>query len=107
MGLSAWFIAHTANNNAGGLGEHFFATVFGEDTVYAPGYTEAQFVRVKLGADEAAVLLALGEPVSRSSRHGTSHWIYSRSPGSKNYRVRQVVMKDGKVAQKIASYYWD
>jgi hypothetical protein len=107
MALAAWLPVYIEKNNAGGLSEQLLATVFGEDTEYAPGYRESEFVSLKLGADESAVLQVLGEPLSRETRHGGTELRYSRSPGSNNYRVRWIELQNGRVTHKGASYYWD
>jgi hypothetical protein len=106
--LGAWLLVYVTTNNAGGLSEGLLASVFGEDTVYAPDYTEKHFIALRLGADEDTVQQLLGGPITKHNRRsGGSYWVYSQSLRSRNYRVRQIRFENGRVVEKLASYYWD
>jgi len=88
------------------------------DTKYADGYSQEGFSRIRKGMTEHEVLDILGEPLARWSPYDfphtpypeKAHFVgleYSRSPSSKNYRLREVYLDNGVVAQVIGYLYWD
>ena len=89
------------------------------DTEYAPGYSHAGFNKIRIGLTEQEVLDILGEPLSRWSPYsyrGKTRWpekahfvalAYSRSPSSKSYRLRQVILDNGVVAEIRGYFYGD
>jgi hypothetical protein len=80
----------------------------GGDTVYAPGFREAAFRSLPLGADSAAARRVLGAPLDQA-RHddGETYWYYSQhGPRSKSYFMRILVFSPtGRLSGKVASYY--
>jgi hypothetical protein len=82
--------------------------VFGEDTVYAPGYTDRLFRKVAVGMTVANVKGLLGEPLSSNPTHegreyGT-FWCYSESPSMNSFRSRAVKMRNGVVVGSYAEF---
>lgn len=89
------------------------------DTEYAGGYTHGAFTKVEPGMTEAEVLELLGEPLERWTPYSykgrtkhpeKAHFIglfYSRSPTSSNYRLRDVILDNGKVAEIRGYFYAD
>ncbi len=86
------------------------------DTKYSGGYGHNKFGKIKLGMTEKEVIDLIGEPLIRwqpysyTNYKDKSHFIglqYSESPSSTNYRLRQVYLDNGKVAEIISYYYHD
>jgi hypothetical protein len=48
--------------------DHIYAFVFGDDTEYSSGFSEAEFRRVRIGTPEADLDRQLGRPLSESWR---------------------------------------
>ncbi len=85
-------------------------------TVYATGYDEGLFRRVKIGMTSKEVESILGCPIRKesASNHygwGDEKWIYSDPPPpgtiGDNYWRRWVIFKGGKVAAIVDDYYED
>jgi hypothetical protein len=133
-GLGGWFQACLAEK---------------EDTVYAPGFSEAAFRRVRVGMTETEVLGELTSPLSEvwfyaGGSTGTmigftgnrvdhlsgaanrvavgatresvrtvlgepqeKSLVYSRSKADNSYHVRTVILRNGKVSQRVAEFYVD
>ena len=84
-----------------------FLYLFGLDTEYAPGYSEAAFESVRIGETREAVVARLGEPLWTfgEEREVLS---YTRSPSDSHYLVRMVVLDEkGRVVEKRSEIYWD
>lgn len=86
------------------------------DTEYADGYSHSGFNRISIGMTEREVLSILGEPLQRWQPYKRTRFKekanyvgleYSRSPTSKNFRLREVYMDRGVVAEKIGYFYLD
>jgi len=90
------------------------------DTQYAVGYSHWGFNSIEVGMTEAEVLARLGEPLNRWAPYGShstrkrfpekAHFVgltYSRSPSSTHYRLRQVVLGHGVVAEIRGYFYVD
>jgi len=96
-----------------------FGILLTTDTEYAEGYSHNDFAQIELGMSEAAVIDLLGEPLTRwtpySYKGRTKHperahyigLVYSRSPSSSNYRLRDVILDNGKVAEIRGYFYAD
>jgi hypothetical protein len=103
----------------GFLGEPF--DLLGQtDTQYAAGYSHWAFSRIEIGMSEKKVLAILGEPLYRWRPYGgrstskrfpeKAHFVglaYSRSPSSTHYRLRQVNLDNGVVAEIRGYFYVD
>lgn len=86
------------------------------ETRYAKHYTHKNFAKVQIGMTEQDVVKRLGQPlikwqpykytIYRNKAHYTGLQ-YSESPSSTHYRLRQVYLDGGKVAEIIAYYYLD
>ncbi len=70
-----------------------WAFAFEEDTEYAPTYSAFGFWQVRPGMTRDQVLASAGEPLERYRITGhpdEEGWRWTRSPGSRSYRVRVV-----------------
>lgn len=90
------------------------------DTQYAEGYSHWRFDSIEVGMTEHDVIAILGEPLYRWAPYGgrstskrfpeKAHFIglvYSRSPSSTHYRLRQVNLDNGVVAEVRGYFYVD
>lgn len=86
------------------------------DSKYSVGYSHNKFGQIKIGMTEKQVIEIIGEPLVRwqpylyTNYRDKSHFVglqYSESPSSTNYRLRQVYVDRGKVAEIISYYYLD
>lgn len=97
MGTAAWWVRYN------------FATV------YASGYSESRFRRVRIGMTPEEVELLLGAPLRKgpTSQHYSPEntWVYSDPPPTgtigDNYWRRWVIMNNGTVAAVVDDYYVD
>jgi len=94
LGTARWWVQHN------------FATV------YASGYSESQFRRVRVGMTPIEVDSILGPPLEKNSTSKRwSHyenWIYSEPPPiGANYWRRWVMFDGGKVVSVVEDYYED
>ena len=55
---------------AEGIGGRFMAVVWTDNTVWAPGYTNAGFRAVKIGMKRSEVYALLGQPLETNPRPG-------------------------------------
>lgn len=81
-----------------------------EDTVYAAGYSDAAFKRVRVGMSETDVAELLGEPLEFYAVEGTPDlvgWRYSRSARDASYHVRAVLFRDRRVVEIFCEFYLD
>jgi|SRR6267142_1587536 len=95
-----------------GLDGWFISTVLSpavpQDTEYAAGYSDRAFRRVRVGMAASEVLALLGPPLDkRPLEGGRETWRWSRSPGSKSYRVRVAVFEGDRVVKVLSSFYPD
>jgi hypothetical protein len=90
------------------------------DTVYAPGFTNAAFERVKVGMSKEEVRNLIGRPLDThpySSRHPAYHergdevWNYTRDGACTwsdwAWLSREVIFRNGRVVQKVYWTYYD
>lgn len=91
-----------------GVHGEVFLKVFGEDTQFAPGYSDQKFRSLQVGASAAEVRSKLGDPLEAvSTARGGAFWFYSRSPTSTHYRLRAIHIEDERVQEVIAELYVD
>jgi len=99
-----------------GIAGELLRVIAPPDTRYARHYTHSNFAKTRRGMTEQEVLKLLGEPLLRwqpykyTMYRRKAHYIglqYSESPASTHYRLRQVYLDRGKVAEVIAYYYLD
>ena len=95
-----------------GVSGLIWGTRLSEDTVYAPGYSDAAFRRITVGMTIAEVHRRLGPPLrtwalSPSSDPGEIGERWSYSPGDTNYRCRVLLFRSGRVFRKHAEFYVD
>ena len=98
-----------------GLGTARWWVRYHFETVYAPGYSESQFRRVRIGMTPNEVESILGRPIRKDSTSRRwspcENWIYSEPPPpgtiGDNYWRRWVLFDDGKVSAIVDDYYED
>lgn len=95
-----------------GLDGLMWAAILAEDTVYASGYSDAGFRRVRLGMTYDDVRRLIGEPELSWSIDGSSggpdlgaRWSYS--PADTNFRCRVLLFREQRVVRKHAEFYVD
>ena len=82
-------------------------------TVYAPGYSESHFRKVRIGMTPNEVEAILGRPIRKdpTSQSSAHWWIYSEPPPhgtiGDNYWRRWVLFDDDKVSTIVDDYYED
>lgn len=94
-----------------------FSLTLPEDTKYSAGYTHDKFGQIKLGMTEKRVIEILGEPLTRWKPYRNNrfypdknHFVglqYSESQTGTNYRLRQIYLDNGVVAEIINYFYVD
>ena len=96
-----------------GVIAELFALSLDEDTVYAPGYSDANWRHVSVGMTEDDVHRLLGAPQKRwvidyptnpPVDYG-ERWSYS--PGDTNFRCRMLLFRAGRVIEKHSEFYLD
>jgi hypothetical protein len=98
-----------------GLGTARWWVRYHFETVYAPGYSESQFLRVRVGMTPMEVESMLSHPIRKesTSQGGFFYekWIYSEPPPhgtiGDNYWRRWVFFENGKVSTIVDDYYED
>ena len=111
------FIYYTCRRDVikldGILGE-LLMLIASPETRYAKHYTHSGFTKVQKGMTEQEVMNILGKPLVRwpcnKNFSTNTHYVclqYSESPSGTHYRLRQVCLDNGKVAEVIACYYID
>jgi hypothetical protein len=80
-----------------------------EDTIYAPDYSEKQFISLKVNMDKEVALKKIGEPLETQQLDNGELWFYYSRHGPKydNYYVRIIVFKSDKVIEIIKEFYLD
>lgn len=91
-----------------GLDGMIWASLFQEDTEYAPGYTDRGWRALRIGMTQGEVTAIIGEPLQLWTNEDASVGMrWSRSPGDTDYRCRVLQFKDGRVTEKHSEYYVD
>jgi hypothetical protein len=95
-GYDGWVLSHLAQK---------------EDTMYAPQYTDAGFRRVVVGMTEEEVSSLVGTPLEVYSAEDDGKqlvgWRFSRSARGASYRIRAVLMGEGRVTKVFREFYLD
>jgi hypothetical protein len=104
VGTNAWLID--------GIDGWLWSLSLEEDTVYAPGYSDAAFRGIRRGMSVEEVHKLLGPPLSRwdvswTDDGGNFSERWSHSPGDTNFRNRVVRFRAGHVDWKHAEFYVD
>jgi hypothetical protein len=107
---AAGVIVHVATLD--GLDGLIWSSMFEEDTVYAPGYSDASFRKVANGMSESELKSLLGDPLSlypayKNRGQDWTSWCYTKSQNSSHYRIRSVRIKENIVIGKHAEFYVD
>lgn len=99
-----------------GIGGEIFGLITESDTRYTESYSHDKFSSIKIGMTEKQVIEIIGEPIVRWKPYLYSkytekiHFVglqYSESPSDTNYRLRQIYLDNGKVAEIISYFYLD
>lgn len=90
-----------------GIRGAIFHTIFPDTSVYAVGYSDAAYRKVRIGDAQELVRSLLGEPIERDLIVGIERWRYSRSKSDSHYRMRQISFKNGRVVSKEHYYLVD
>ncbi len=80
-----------------------------EDTLWAPGFSEAAFAQVREGDTREQVRARLGEPLRTWMGDGVEAWSYTTTLLKDDYWVRQVRfdVRTGRVVKVVAELYVD
>jgi hypothetical protein len=114
--LGLLWILRPEKTKIDGLSGEIWNLMFATDTKYAKGYSDKAFNKIEIGMTEEEVLNLIGEPLTRwtpfshTNSPNKAHYIglqYSESPSSTNYRLRQVYINNGVVAEVIGYFYVD
>ena len=80
-------------------------------TFYAPTYTFRGYYSIKPGMTEEQVIRLVGEPLGKYNNPGPNGtivcWRYTDDRLGENYKIRDVLFKDGKVFKKYSMLYLD
>jgi hypothetical protein len=92
-----------------GLTGAFFSLGEKENTVYATGYTDSGFRRIRQGMSSNDVLSILGPPLAKYDLKNPHRvlWQYSKEIEDLSFSVRNVIFKDAFVCEVICEYYVD
>ena len=90
-----------------GLDALLFSRMFQEDTVYAPGYSDAAFRKVTVGMSQAEVLALLGPPLNEWESCDNMAMGWSKSLEDSHYRKRTVFFQNGVVTKRLSEFYVD
>ena len=99
------YVAHVSLLD--GIDGTLLSALLGDDTVYAEGYSDAKFRQVVLGSSQEEVFSILGPPLETGVHNGESILRYARSAHDSNYHVRVIVLRDGRVSEKLHEFYVD
>jgi hypothetical protein len=97
----------------GGVKEAIWDLALTDDTVYAPGYTDEGFNSVTVGMSEREVLRRLGPPIDGPyfPQAADPDWDkgmrWTRSAHDSHYKIRVILFRQGRVADKHAGFYVD
>jgi hypothetical protein len=90
---------------------------FGFGTVYAPGYSESRFHRIRVGMTPAEVEMIMGEPLQKGdwgcltpspSTGDRDTWRYSNQHDyTANFWRRWVIFEKGKVVDVVSDFWVD
>ena len=83
-------------------------TLLVEETKFSENYSHKKFLKIKEGMTKEEVLKIIGNPIVEwNPQNDIDALQYSESPSSTHYRLRQVYLKDNKVAERISYFYID
>jgi hypothetical protein len=81
-----------------------------ERTEYSPGYSARSFRAVALGTTTSEVEALLGPPLSADGPYGDERettLYYSKNPSDGSYRIREIVLRAGRVVRIHTGYWYD
>jgi hypothetical protein len=100
-----------------GLSGEILGLIFKTDTKYSDLYSDKKFNKIKIGMSEHDVLEIIGTPITKwkpylnnenyIDKSNYEGFVYSESPSSTHYRLRQINFNNGKVAEIISYFYVD
>ena len=83
------------------------AVVWGDNTVWAPGYTDAGFRAVKIGMKRSEVYALLGRPLASESEptgEGVDSWTEMGADTDCSVHIRRVLFRGDLVVSKFAEF---
>ncbi len=97
LGILLFFTMMTVNafRFQYGFGDAFWRTVMipFEGTVWAPGFQESEFLKVRIGMLAGEVVKLLGEPIRKSCDEKDCFWIYTwQDTGTADFDQRWVIV---------------
>jgi hypothetical protein len=112
IGLGTSVLVYAHFRTLDGMTGLIFGTLLPEDTVYASGYSDSGFRRIRVGMSRAEVESLVGAPqkewpveqVANGPDVG-ARWSYS--PADTNFRCRVVLFRKGAVVAKHTEFYLD
>jgi hypothetical protein len=111
--LSLLLVIHLFRNYTplDGFSGMFFASMFGEDTIYAAGYSDTGFRSIQIGMTQNEVFGKIGTPLNiwtnDWAKDGSIGMRWTKSAHDSNYRCRVLQFIDSKVVDKHSEYYLD
>lgn len=110
------WIQHPPRTQIDGIRGELLWIVATPDTKYGEGYSHEAFLKVHQGMTAQEVCNILGPPLSSSGplkynqseiSQGRTTLYYIESPSDSHYRLRQVVIHNSRVKERIGYYYLD
>jgi hypothetical protein len=90
--------------------EFVLSSIYEEETIYAKGYSDEEWKKVKTNDSIDSVVQLLGKPLKiYKSEDGSFSYYYTyQGPKDTNYRMRVIFFnKEGKVIEKYREFYID
>lgn len=82
--------------------------VFGDDTLYAKGYSYSKFNKIKKGMSRSEVIKLLGNPIDSPDYDRKTWWLrYSQPRTGGSYYIRTIGVENDTVAWISADFYVD
>jgi hypothetical protein len=84
--------------------------IFDSSTIYAPGFSQSRFDRIRAGMSSREVEAALGPPLEKVEWDidGAENWKYSTQVrATSNYSRRWVFIRDGEVTKVVRDFWLD
>lgn len=88
-----------------GLQGLLLSALLDEDTVYATGYSDSDFRKIRTGMTKAEVTKLLGSPIDEFIDRGKLIQRWSKSAHNSNYRTRVIHFENDMVIEKLTGFY--
>ena len=90
-----------------GLDGLLLSALFEEDTVYATGYSDSDFRRIRAGMTKGEVTKLLGPPIDEFIDRTRLIQRWSKSAHDSSYRTRVIHFENHIVVEKLTGFYVD